>query len=1319
MSSCAPSASLPARAARLALTLTGALCLAALALTSALCFTALLAPSARADSPWWHLTSGERPATIEAGIAQNEVRELTVSAASGTYALEEPVLVNNEEVEGHEPPKEGVSFVKLAAGAGAGEIKAALSQLYGEGNVRVSETAPKRFQITFRKAKGDQPVELKLKEGQASLQTSTRGRADGELYLTVENLGDQTVSGASSPLKLTDALPVGMRAVSIAATTTPTNGELTRRVPLPCELETLTCQLHGTIAPYDQLEMRILVVAEEAQSGEQNSVSISGGEAFDCAEVTPASGEYSDSGCIDPAPGTGSFDRRISGPAPAAALSRAVSLGQGAVPFGVEDYELTPEAEGGATVAQAGAHPFQLNTTITLNQGADARPLENFSHKPSVNPIALPRDLHFNWPPGLIGNPNAFAHCTDAQFYASADQGSANACPPDSAVGVATVSINEPALAEVTELSVPLFNMEPRRGEPARFGFNVLQANAPVVIDTQIRSGGDYGVTVSSDVITQTAALLSSQVTVWGSPGAATHNLQRGWACLAESHGRAIEVPLQPCATTATKQGESRQAFLSLPTSCTGPMPSTVVGDSWSDPLPVSSFPTLASASLPALSECDSVPFDPSISLTPQRSSASSPSGMDVDLHVPQQETLSESGRAEGAVKDISLTLPEGLAVNPSAADGLSACSESLAGFTGFSQFVAPNQSATFTPTAPSQLQAQGNFCADASKLASVTVKTPVLENPLRGGLYLATQNQNPFGGLIALYLIAEDPVSGVVVKLTGETRLSASGQISTIFKNNPQAPFEDAEIHFLQGERAPLATPDRCGSYTTSASLAPWSGAPAATPSSSFQITQGPGGGPCPGQSLPFAPSLSAGTSANTAGSYSTLSTTIERGDGQQALKRVSIHTPAGLAGVLTGVQLCPEAQANAGACPAQSQIGQSTVLAGFGSEPVSVPGGKVFLTEHYEGAPFGLSITEPTKAGPFDLEHDTANPQNQPACDCLVVRAKIEIDPRTAELTVTTDQIPSLIDNIGVQLRKVNVTIDRPGFTFNPTSCDPLLISGSATGYEEATHPLSSPFQAQGCQKLKFAPKFQVSTSAHVTKANGTSLDVKLSYPPGPLGTYANLAKAKVSLPKQLPSRLSTLNKACLAATFQANPESCPKESAVGSAKVITPVLPVPLEGKAYFVSHAAEAFPDLTLVLHGYGVTVELIGSTQIKNGITTSTFKATPDVPFSSFELKLPQGKFSALTANANLCAAKLTMPSEFTAQNGTVLQQSTPIAVAGCAKPLTNKQKLAKALKSCRKRFRHANVARGRCEAQARGRYALAKGAKKGKGARKG
>ncbi len=372
--------------------------------------------------------------------------------------------------------------------------------------------------------------------------------------------------------------------------------------------------------------------------------------------------------------------------------------------------------------------------------------------------------------------------------------------------------------------------------------------------------------------------------------------------------------------------------------------------------------------------------------------------------------------------------------------------------------------------------------------------------------------------------------------------------------------------------------------------------------------------------------------------------------------------------------------------------------------SDPFTVLGGQVFLTAGYKGAPFGLSIVNPAKAGPFDLGK-------------VIVRAKIEVDPHTAALTVTTDQIPHILDGIPLQIKHVNVTIDRPGFTFNPTNCSKFKLSGGIGSVEGAFSPVEVPFQITNCAALKFAPKFSVSTAGKTSKSQGASLAVKLTYPSAPSGTYANVAKVKVSLPKQLPSRLTTLQKACTAAVFEQSPTgtNCPAASIVGHAKVITPLLPVPLEGHAYFVSHGGEAFPDLTIVLRGYGVTVDLVGSTQIKNGVTTSTFKATPDVPFNSFELSLPQGPTSALAANANLCKSKLTMPTEFTAQNGTVLNQATAIKVTGCAKPkpLTSKQKLAKALKECHKKKNKAK--RQVCEKQAHKKYGTKKKAKGKKG----
>ncbi len=575
------------------------------------------------------------------------------------------------------------------------------------------------------------------------------------------------------------------------------------------------------------------------------------------------------------------------------------------------------------------------------------------------------------------------------------------------------------------------------------------------------------------------------------------------------------------------------------------------------------------------------------------------------------------------------------------------------------------------------------------------------------------------------MYLVAYDPVSGVLVKLPGEVHLSPSGQITTTFQNTPQVPFESLELAFFGGERAPLATPARCGSYTTEASFMPWSGNAPVAASSTFQVTSGPDGKPCPGSSLPFKPSLTGGTVNNNGGAFSSLTTTIGREDGEQSMASVTLHMPPGLSGLLSGVELCSEANANAGTCGPNSLIGETTVSAGVGSDPVSVTGGKVYITEKYHGAPFGLSIVNPVKAGPFDLEHDTANPNQDSACDCVVVRAKINVDETTAALTVTTNSesegyaIPHLLDGIPVQIKKVNVLINRPGFTFNSTSCKPLKITGSIQSDEGASSPVEVPFEVANCASLKFTPKFSVSTSGKTSKADGASLTAKLSEPNEPLGSQANIAKVKVELPKALPSRLTTLQKACTAAQFEANPAGCPAESKIGYAKVITPLLPVPLEGPVIFVSHGGEAFPSLTMVLQGDNVTVELVGTTFIsKAGITSTTFKTVPDTPFSTFELTLPEGKYSALAANGSLCAptktvtvkkkvkvkvhgkkktvtrsvkeaqaTTLSMPTEFVAQNGAEIHETTTVGVSGCAKTKQPKKKAGSARKARKRRRR--------------------------------
>ncbi len=1031
---------------------------------------------------------------------------------------------------------------------------------------------------------------------------------EGTAVAKAVNLGDATTVGAVS---LIDTLPPGVTVVEEKGAPVigfflfgDGEGSINRSELCNVTGDVVSCVLpegEFPLAPFEDIEIRIKIKVGTATEEQQAEVS--------------------------------------GGGASLARTHRPIPVGAGAPPFGVEQFEQTPESEGGTLDARAGSHPFQFSTTLALNQTSD----------PLAAP-AMPKNLQFNLPAGLVGNATAIPQCSEADFHKTVNF--QNYCPADTAVGVASVTFDEPAQTGLATYPFPLYNLVPARGEPARFGFTVVKA--PVVLDTAVRTGEDYGVRVSVNNISQAANLLSTTATFWGVPSDERHHASRGSACLA---GGVLNVLGEECPTS---QQPSLTPFLTLPTSCETPFVTSVEGESWpikANPNPQTQPETMElqgerTTSLKdqfgrelGITGCNQLSFEPAIEVAPDVQQASTPSGLKVDVKVPQEVSENPGGLTSSSVKDIQVTFPEGVTVNPAAADGLEACSEGQIGFIR-------SEEATnlFTPTLPS------GFCPNASKVGTVKIKVPILAQPLEGALYLASQNANPFGSLLASYIVAEDPISGVLVKLAGEVTLNPeTGQITTTFKNSPQAPLEEAEIHLFGGARAPFSTPAHCGRYTTNAVFTPWSGTSPVDSKSTFEINSGPNGSPCPGQSLPFAPTLTSGTTNINAGAFSPLSTTVSREDGNQNIQTITLHYPPGVTGLLAGVKLCPEAQANGGTCGPESLIGHGTVSVGLGNEPFSVTGTEAFLTEGYKGASFGLSIVTPAVAGPFNLGK-------------VVVRAKVELDPHTTALTVTTDAIPHILDGIPLEIKHVNVTIDRPQFTLNPTNCNPTSITGSITSVEGATAPVSVPFQTANCTNLKFAPKFQVSTSAKTSKQSGASLKVKLAYPPNSLGSYANLAKVKVDLPKQLPSRLTTLQKACLAVVFETNRANCPAASIIGHAKAITPLVPVPLAGPVYFVSHGNEAFPSLTIVLQGYGITVDVVASTFIRHGITSSTFKATPDQPFSTFELELPEGPYSALAANNNLCNDKLAMPTAFTAQNGIEIHQTTKISVIGCGKP---------------------------------------------------
>jgi hypothetical protein len=1007
-----------------------------------------------------------------------------------------------------------------------------------------------------------------------------------------------------------------------------------------------------------------------------------------------------------------------------ASLERELAVGTGQPVFGVEEqgFSIVPEEEGGAVDARAGSHPFQLTTNFALNQTAD-----------TVNPPALPKKLQFTLPAGLVANAATFPRCDELAFLTKGPgNGFADLCPAEAAVGVVALTIKEPEFGSESTATypVPVFNLAPKLGEPARFGFYFN--GITVTIDFSVRTGGDYGATATVDNITQIANFISETLTVWGVPGNPSHNSVRGWGCVG---GGFFQFPAgQPPCTPSTQSHPA--PFLTLPTSCAGPFAALVEGVSW----PTKASPEgVALADVPqnrysledsferpiGITSCNQLPFAPSIEVAPDVQEASTAAGVTVHVHVPQEVNENARGLASSAVKDITVALPEGVSLNPAGAGGLQACGNGQIGFKGTMEFNPETEPGSktllFSPTVPEPLSpglslgALG-FCPNAAKVGTVKIKSPLLANPLEGAVYLASQNENPFGSLVAIYIVAEDPVSGTLVKLPGKIELAPSGQIITTFANAPQLPFADAEVHLFGGEHAALATPAHCGNYTTEATFAPWSGSEPVSSQSRFAITAGAHGGPCPGPTLPFSPSLIGGTTSSAAGAFSPLTATISREDGNQDIHAVQLRMPEGLEGVLAGVKLCPEAQANEGTCGAESQIGETTVSAGVGNEPVIVPGGKVYITERYAGAPFGLSIVSPAKAGPFDLEHDTANSSQQPSCDCVVVRAKIEVDPHTAALTATTDTsgahaIPQAIDGVPLEIKRITVLVNRKHFTFNPTNCGALSITGAISSYEGAIAPLSAPFQAVNCAVLKFTPKVTVTTAAKASKANGASLNFRISYPAGAMGSQSWFKEARFDIPKQLPARLTTIQKACLASVFQSNPAACPPGSLIGHAVVHTPVLPVPLMGPVYFVSYGSAKFPDAVLVLQGYGITVDVVGETFInkKTGVTSATFASNPDVPFENVEVSVPRGSASEFAANLpaaakySFCGQRLVIPTLFKAQNGAEIEKNIPVGVTGCAhrRSLTKAQKLAKAMKSCEKQRKGRRAV---CARRARRRY---------------
>jgi uncharacterized repeat protein (TIGR01451 family) len=912
------------------------------------------------------------------------------------------------------------------------------------------------------------------------------------------------------------------------------------------------------------------------------------------------------------------------GGAKAVASTKSTPISAGIPPFGFQTVGAALTDEEGEASTRAGSHPYDLDLTFYLNTVVGEHNL----------PAGSVRDVRTVLPHGVVLNPLATPlRCTEVQLESNNSE--FDGCPDAAAIGIAhlTVSIGslEPAI------STPLYNMVPQSGAPAELAFDFAGAGVEILVHIQggLNAEGRYELMGRSEFVTQIGNAVGTDIDIWGSPSDPSHDSRRGGCAYQKSAELERSCPV----------GASEVPALSMPSACSGPLSTLFAADSWQAP---GSF-VGKSATLPGpgVEGCGALAFDPSFTARPTTGEADAPSGLEADLRVPQSENVNML--ATSNLKGAEVTLPAGLVVNPSAANGLEACSEEQVGYKGEGE-----EGPIFSGAHPS--------CPPGSKLGTAEVLTPLLEAPLSGTVYLAAPHANPFGSLLALYLVVDDPRTGVVVKLAGKVHPDpVSGQLSTTFADNPELPFEEVKLDFFGGPGGTLRTPAVCGTHKTTAELSPWSGNPPVNTTDSFQISQGAGGGTCPTTAAaePNAPAFEAGSVSPIAGIYSPFVLHLSREDGSQELAGLELNLPPGLSARLAGVPYCPEAALAAAAtrsgreeqrnpsCPAASQVGTVTVAAGAGPSPYHVSG-NAYLAGPYKGAPLSLAIITPAVAGPFDL-------------GTVVVRTALQVNLETAQIHAVSDPLPTILEGIPLDVRSIALRIDRPSFTLNPTNCEPMAITGTATSSFGQAAQLSNRFQVGSCSGLGFEPQLKIQLKGATKRAGHPALKAVVTYPTK--GSYANIARAQVALPHSEFLDQGNLNKVCTRPELQAS--NCPTTSIYGKAKAWTPLLEKPLEGPVYLGVGFGYKLPALVADLNGQ-VRILLKGKvdTTKEHGIR-NTFEVVPDAPVSRFVLEMKGGKKYGLLENSeNICRKPQRANSRFVAQNGRVVQLH-PVISTSC------------------------------------------------------
>lgn len=1188
--------------------------------------------------PGWELSATTYPASLVRGIDDEQIITPSVSAATFTLSFE------------------GESTSPIGKGATPAAVQSALEALstIGQHNVQVTEQLgePGVYAIKFVEALGNTNLpELGAEEAAVSVQK--KGASGGTVAIDVFNVGATHNTGA---VVVTDHLPSGVKAKQAGEMIEPFQSagpsgwgvapEIGHQYwscrgngPGPANgvagATEVTCEFTENfrggggmphtagLAEVPQPPIGIAVEGEDEAAGLVNKVSIAGGGA-----LTGASTE------------------------------NTIDIGEKNQPSGITGAQVWTSNVNGTLDDQAGSHPYAMMTVIDI-----ASATEESGPRWGYIPGGEARNLEVQLPPGFIGNLQHLAQCKQVEL----EKNEGGECPQASEVGLLSAVVQKVGI-----LTHPLFNMVPPKGEPAELGFKYL--GETVLLRFTVRTGGNYGITVhTDDVVKDPLAQIVTEI--WGVPGDSSHDFWRGelGECSREEFQ---ESPVTEEGSYCTApQHPVLIPILTLPTSCGAP-PEFVVRElaTWTNPEAKSEARAVVSNSYgdpEGYKGCEDLAFGPTTSLIPEVSIADETSGLTAEVRPPlggleatvsqQEEGVYTSSRGSADIEDATVTLPPGFAINPGQANGLQSCSLS---------------EAALLPLSDGEENDGPANCPSASRLGSVVIKTPLIEGAeekqIEGSIYLLPSNPPEINLLVA------GTADGINVKLKGTAVLNeVDGQITTTFTGTPPVPASLFKLTFDGGLRAALETPIRCGIREGQTSFTPWT-----TPlGASFGetifmgVVQGAERTACPGSQLGYTPAFAAGSTTTQAGQYTALNIHLHGYAGQQRLDRFEITLPAGVTGAIAHIPLCSESGAAAGDCPASSQIGHAVVESGGGASPLVLPqpGGPeipIYLTGPYEGAPFGLAIVTRVVAGPFNL-------------GTVVTRAKIEVNPHTARVTAVSDPLPQILDGVPTDVRDIQVYLNHvDDFTVNPTNCDAGKYEGTAFGsavpgeHEPSDEAgIESRSQMTACRDLTFTPKLSLTTMGHASRVDGTSLKVGISYPANALGKQAWFAGTKIDFPKQMPARLPTLQKACLAEVFEKERSRCARASMVGKAVVKTPLLPVPLEGPVYLVSYGNAKFPDAVMVLSGDNVTIELTGETFINKttGVTSVTFRDTPDVPFESLAVTLPAGPYSEFGAYVTkneatrytFCGHKLTAPTALEAQNGLEIHQKTPLTLTGC------------------------------------------------------